>query len=96
MLEGNRFFFLGVALVAIVIIWWYRKEILQEDFFLKTGVALFLGGTLGNVWDRMTTGLVIDFLDFRIWPVFNVADIAICVGVGLIIWSILQEELKKK
>jgi signal peptidase II len=96
MLEGSRFFFLGVALVAIVIIWWYRKEILREDLFLKTGVALFLGGTLGNVWDRMTTGLVIDFLDFRIWPVFNVADIAICVGVGLIIWSILQEELKKK
>ena len=54
------------------------------------GAALFLGGTLGNLWDRVQTGLVIDFFDFRVWPVFNVADIAICVGVGLILWGMVE------
>ena len=48
---------------------------------------------MGNLIDRTARGVVIDFFDFRIWPIFNVADIAICVGVGLIIWSILQTEL---
>ena len=64
--------------------------ILAEGWRTRVGTALFLGGTLGNLWDRVQTGLVIDFFDFRIWPVFNVADIAICVGVGLILWGMLQ------
>ncbi|HCJ90703.1 MAG TPA: signal peptidase II, partial [Acidaminococcaceae bacterium] len=51
-----------------------------------------VGGALGNLWDRFRTGLVIDFLDFRIWPVFNVADIAICTGVALIVLSLFRRE----
>ncbi len=53
------------------------------------GLALILGGALGNLYDRMTLGYVVDFLFFHIntfyWPAFNVADSAICVGVGLIL-----------
>ena len=61
--------------------------------------VLIAVAVIGGVWfmrreiDRTTRGVVIDFFDFRIWPIFNVADIAICVGVGLIIWSILKTEL---
>ncbi|MFQ9935804.1 MAG: signal peptidase II [Phascolarctobacterium faecium] len=40
--------------------------------------------------------MVVDFFDFRIWPIFNVADIAICVGVGFIIWNLIQTEILKK
>jgi len=51
-------------------------------------IALILGGALGNLWDRVTLGYVIDFLDVYIqqwhWPAFNVADSAICIGVGLL------------
>ena len=60
--------------------------------FVLIAVAV-IGGALGNLIDRTARGVVIDFFDFRIWPIFNVADIAICVGVGLIIWSILKTEL---
>ena len=90
MLPHNRTFFLVIGIAAIVAIWWMRKDILAEGWQIRSGTALFLGGTLGNLWDRFQTGLVIDFLDFRFWPVFNVADIAICVGVGLILWGMVQ------
>ena len=56
---------------------------------------MFLGGAIGNLMDRVRQGLVIDFFDFRIWPVFNIADITICIGVGLIIWNLLKTELKR-
>ena len=48
-----------------------------------------LGGALGNLIDRVRIGHVIDFFDFRIWPVFNIADIAIVVGVAAIIYAII-------
>jgi len=73
----------------VLAIVWMRKDILSEGWRVRTGTALFLGGAVGNLWDRALTGLVIDFFDFRIWPVFNVADIAICTGVGLILWDMV-------
>ena len=89
-------FFLAIGLAAVIAIWWMRNDILAEGWRTRIGTALFLGGTLGNLWDRVQTGLVIDFFDFRIWPVFNVADIAICVGVGLILWGMVQNGFLEK
>ena len=51
--------------------------------------ALILGGALGNLYDRLRFGYVVDFLDFRVWPVFNLADACICAGVILIFIEIL-------
>ena len=68
---------------------------LASPWEVKAGCGLFLGGAIGNLIDRARQGLVIDFFDFRIWPVFNIADIAICIGVGLIIWNLLKTELKR-
>jgi len=57
------------------------------------GLALILGGALGNLWDRLTTGRVVDFLLVYIgsypWPAFNVADSAIVVGAGLLVIEVL-------
>ena len=47
----------------------------------RLGWALVAGGALGNLHDRIFYGYVLDFLDFRVWPVFNVADAAVCIGV---------------
>lgn len=92
MLEGSRWLFVLIALAVIGGIWFLRRDIAANGPWACYGTALFAGGAVGNLIDRALRGLVIDFFDFRIWPVFNVADIAICVGVGLIIWSILQTE----
>lgn len=55
------------------------------------GISLILGGALGNWIDRIRAGAVIDFLDFRIWPVFNFADTAITLGVGLFLLELLKK-----
>jgi signal peptidase II len=58
-----------------------------------TGLAMILGGAVGNLLDRMIRGHVVDFLDFYIgsyhWPAFNVADSAICVGAAAMLWDML-------
>lgn len=95
MFAHNRLFFIAIAVVVIGIIIWARREILASPSEVKAGCGLFLGGAIGNLIDRARQGLVIDFFDFRIWPVFNIADIAICIGVGLIIWNLLKTELKR-
>ncbi|MBR2001302.1 MAG: signal peptidase II, partial [Firmicutes bacterium] len=51
--------------------------------------ALILAGGIGNFIDRVRLGYVVDFFDFRIWPIFNVADIAVCCGCGLLIFYVL-------
>ena len=57
------------------------------------GIGLILGGALGNWIDRIRFGAVIDFLDFRIWPVFNLADTAITIGVGLFLLDVLRTRI---
>ena len=95
MFAHNRLFFVAIAVVVIGIIIWARREILASPWEVKAGCGLFWGGAIGNLIDRARQGLVIDFFDFRIWPSFNIADIAICIGVGLIIWNLLKTELKR-
>ena len=92
MLEGSRWFFVVIAIGVLGGIWYMRNEINEGGWMMQYGAALFGGGAIGNLIDRAKSGLVIDFFDFRIWPVFNVADIAICVGVAMILWKVLQTE----
>ncbi len=87
----RRPFFLLVSVAAIVFIMSLYRRLTPKQHSLKWGLPLVLGGALGNVVDRIRYGHVIDFIDAHIghgvtewhWPTFNVADIAICVGVGL-------------
>lgn len=92
MFEGSRWFFVVIAICVLVGIWYMKDEINEGGWMMQYGAALFGGGAIGNLIDRARSGLVIDFFDFRIWPVFNVADIAICVGVAMILWKVLQME----
>lgn len=90
MLEYQRWFFIVVALAAVLLGVAFYKKLQQESFLMRSGAGLLLGGAVGNLADRIQSGLVVDFLDFRIWPVFNIADIAICAGAGILIFDIWQ------
>lgn len=95
--ENSRIFFLAIALICVVATFVFRKYILEEGKLFQYGMALFIGGAIGNVIDRANNGLVRDFFDFRIWPIFNVADIAICIGVVMILISVfITDVLDKK
>ena len=96
MLEGSRWFFVVIAVGVLGGIWYMKDEINEGGWIMQYGAALFGGGAIGNLIDRARSGLVIDFFDFRIWPVFNVADIAICVGVAMILWKVLETEFLTK
>jgi signal peptidase II len=82
-----------LALVTIGLIgslFFLRRHIESLSRWGKIGIALVLGGALGNLYDRLFLGYVVDFLELPYWPVFNVADSAVVVGVGLLcigIWT---------
>jgi len=85
----QRWFFTIVSLVVsiVLVVWLYRLPTRQT--LLATALALVLGGAVGNLWDRVVLGYVVDFIDFfyrrHHWPAFNVADAAITLGAVLLI-----------
>ena len=89
----QRGFFIGIALVAVVVISVLLARHAGERLFCAS-LALILGGAIGNVIDRIALGYVVDFLDFYVagwhWPAFNLADSAITVGAALLIVDALR------
>ncbi len=96
MFANQRMIFILAALSVIVAVCAAYRHLMNEGRTVRWGVALLLGGAVGNLIDRVRTGRVIDFLDFRIWPVFNIADIGICIGVALLIYTMTFEREKEK
>ncbi|MGZ8270534.1 MAG: signal peptidase II [Methylophilus sp.] len=95
----QRIFFTGISVIAAAVIIYLLRKHTQNKLFCF-GLALVLGGALGNLYDRVTLGYVVDFLYFYYqqwaWPAFNVADSAICVGVAvLLLESFISGNSKK-
>jgi signal peptidase II len=93
-------FFIGASLVAIAVIFLYLRQVSRDQVVHQVALSLILGGALGNLIDRVRLGEVIDFLYFHwyqhFWPAFNVADSAICVGVGLLLIGMWLTERRAK
>jgi len=85
----QRWFFIGLSLVISVALVVWLKKLSSHAKLEAVSISLILGGAIGNVIDRIYFGYVIDFLDVYYgtyhWPVFNIADSAICIGAGLLI-----------
>lgn len=75
-----------LALIVVAAILYYQRQLASHNAWLAGCLGLLLGGAVGNLADRLRFGHVVDFLDFKFWPVFNVADSAIVVGVGLLVF----------
>lgn len=95
-LANRTVFFILATLIVIGFIAYYYRQVPEEKLWLRLALLLLLGGALGNLIDRVRTGYVVDFLDFRIWPVFNIADISISIGVGLLLLDLFFAPDQKK
>lgn len=78
---NQRLFFIAAGVLLFCLAVYFYPRLRREGRWLRFSVASLLAGAAGNLIDRIASGLVVDFLDFRIWPVFNLADIAIVGGV---------------
>jgi len=89
-LQNQRWFFIVLTLVVILFIVYYIYKMYQTHKLFSFALALILGGAIGNLIDRISTGSVIDFLDVTIinYPIFNIADSSIVIGVILMIWEL--------
>ncbi len=83
-LQGYKELLIIVNIIIISILLIYRHKT-GSDRYLDIAMALIIGGAIGNIIDRIRFSFVIDYLDFRIWPVFNLADSAVVIGVGILI-----------
>lgn len=82
--------FVAVAVLVVGAILAGYRRISREQLLIRLGLGLIAGGAIGNLIDRLRFGSVVDFLDFRVWPVFNLADSAIVMGAFLLIWEMWQ------
>lgn len=90
-LQGQNWLFISVALLFIFLIVLFYDKI-EKDLMVQSGFALLLGGTVSNLIDRVSYGFVIDYFNFKIWPVFNIADSAITVGAVLVVIYYLKKK----
>lgn len=92
MMQGANLFFIGVSIVLFAGLFWLRRRLPLSGLGAHLALALVAGGALGNLYDRLVIGHVIDFLDFRVWPVFNVADS--CISVGAVLLALLMGRIE--
>jgi signal peptidase II len=93
----RQLFFISVSFLAIYIILTFFRQLTPGDRLSSLALGLILGGAVGNLFDRLVRGEVLDFLHFRLWggyswPDFNLADSFIVVGVGILLLDLLASE----
>ena len=101
MLSEHRWVFMIISTVALIIMSVYLFKFCKERMLTKIGLALVIGGGIGNMIDRIFLGYVVDFIDCRFinFAVFNGADSFVCVGAGILMLALIRDlikELKKE
>ena len=85
---------LGSAVAVTFVLWMLLEGPLTHTMVL--GCGLILGGAAGNLLDRLTTGEVTDYVDLRVWPIFNAADVAIVLGVATFLLATLRQQADQR
>jgi signal peptidase II len=92
-LFGTQTWLLVAMAVAVLAVFWYAfRDAAAQSRVIQTAFGAIVGAAIGNIVDRFHYGFVVDFVDLRWWPVFNVADSCITVGVALLILTSLAHE----
>lgn len=100
-LQGQMWFFYAVTIAVVIALIYYIQKMAKNSRILGTALALMLGGAIGNFIDRAVRQEVVDFIHTYIFsysfPIFNIADAALTIGVGLlIIYMLFEEKLTKE
>jgi signal peptidase II len=91
LLRNQLYLFIFTSVAAIVLIYLGLKDNRHNKYYVVS-LSLILAGAIGNLIDRLRLGYVVDFLNFYIWPVFNIADSSITIGAVLLGWTILRKK----
>ena len=89
MMQGGNLLLILITLVILAYLIKSWRELCGYGPLVKWGLVFILGGALGNLYDRISLGFVVDFIDLRVWPVFNAADSFITVGGVLLAWALI-------
>ena len=92
--QGPLFVVIAVIVVAAIIV--YYRQLPAGQWWIKVSLGLQLGGALGNLLNRLLLGYVIDFIDLKIWPVSNLADMSIVTGVAILAYYLLRDRDEKE
>lgn len=96
MLQGFGDVFMILAIIVALAILYYFPQVPKEDWPLRLAMGLQLGGAVGNLIDRLTIGRVTDFVSVGTFPVFNVADASISIGVAILIVGVWWKDREEK
>ena len=92
MFQNHGSLLLIVITVCVLVLMVYFARTPESSVFHRVCYGFILGGAAGNLIDRIRLGHVVDFLDFRIWPVFNIADTFITIGVSLLLLAAFKDK----
>jgi signal peptidase II len=98
MMRGQNAWLVGFSLSMLLTLVFFRRSFLNNSRSHRLALGCMIGGIMGNLLDRIRAGYVTDFIDLflgeRHWPAFNLADSAICIGVGVYLLSSFMAERK--
>jgi len=89
-LQRNTAFLIYAGIVFILLFFILMKKENKKSSLFLIACGLIVGGAFSNLWDRLYLGYVVDYIDFRVWPVFNISDACITIGAGLLLWESYQ------
>ena len=87
--KNSKYFIIGLTIIISAALIYFLLKNPSIDKYLKISLSIIVGGAVSNLIDRLLRGYVIDFLDFRIWPVFNVSDVFVVTGTFILTYYIL-------
>lgn len=94
--QNGNLVFTTLAFIVIGAILYYYRQVEAEDWTLKLAMGLQLGGAAGNLIDRLLMGKVTDFISISVFPVFNIADASISIGVAVLLLGVWLKEREEK
>jgi signal peptidase II len=86
--QTNLLIYIGIVFLLVFLLLIRSEKHKDKFFFIACG--LILGGAASNLYDRIVLGYVVDYLDFHVWPVFNLSDSCISVGIAMLLWQSFQ------